>query len=366
MYNKVEKNVLKQSLKRRKTMKLGNKIRQMRSNVGYTQERLASLIGVSAQAISKWENEISMPDITLLPNIAEVFGISIDELFDLTVEQKMKRIDNRLEIVEELSPETFKEYEIFLNEQLQAGADRCSVLTLLANLYHHRMEADSRRVSKYGREAILLDPAQKKCQWMLSKAEGQAIWDWNVANHSSAIDFYKRAIEADKETPKSSMSYYYLLDNLLADNRTKEAKEYLDAFSKLPSANPVMIESYEAYIALLEHDVEKADAIIASYETNHSDDPIYIFEAAQYYARKCDYAKAIELYERYWDMEKPPRFTDPMQAVAVIYGILGKKDMAIKAYDRLLDCLRDEWGYSKEDKPYIEAEREKMAILSEK
>ena len=83
-------------------MKINEKIRQMRKNSGLTQEQLAGRLGVSAQSISKWENEVSMPDITLLPLIAEIFGITIDELFDITVEQKINRIENRIEIKEEL------------------------------------------------------------------------------------------------------------------------------------------------------------------------------------------------------------------------------------------------------------------------
>ena len=49
----------------------------MRKSTGLTQEQLATKLGVSAQSVSKWENEISMPDISLLPDIAEAFGISI-------------------------------------------------------------------------------------------------------------------------------------------------------------------------------------------------------------------------------------------------------------------------------------------------
>lgn len=60
-------------------MKISDKIKQMRKKAGFTQEQLASRLGVSAQSISKWENEVSMPDITLLPLIAEIFGITIDE-----------------------------------------------------------------------------------------------------------------------------------------------------------------------------------------------------------------------------------------------------------------------------------------------
>ena len=159
-------------------MKIGDKIKQMRKKAGFTQEQLASRLGVSAQSISKWENEVSMPDITLLPLIAEIFGITIDELFDITVEQKLNRIENRIEIKEELPQSEFEEYEVFLSDRLNSS-DRFRALSLLAHLYHHRMEADSRRVSKFAREAIMLDPAKKECQWLLDKAEGQVMWDWN-------------------------------------------------------------------------------------------------------------------------------------------------------------------------------------------
>lgn len=347
-------------------MKIGNKIRQMRKKAGYTQEQLAEKLGVTAQSISKWETEISMPDISLLPFIAEAFGISIDELFDLTIEQKIKRIQNRIEIEEELSEQTFKEYESFLKAQLSEGKNRIEILSLLASLYHHRMEADCRRVSKYGREAILLDPAKKNCQWLLVKAEGHAVWDWNVSNHSSAIDFYKDAIAADKIAPKSPLPYYYLIDNLLADNRLSEAEYYINEMAKLPAAKSVLVEVYAAYLSLLRHNVEQANKIIDACVAEHPDNSDALFEAAQYYARQCEYDKAIELYERAWAVEKTPRFTDALQGIAAIYKIRGDKQLVSMTYDRLLECLKTEWGYSPEDLPYAEVVREKMLSLKEK
>lgn len=59
---------------------LGSRITQKRKTLGYTQEELAEKVGVSAQAVSKWENDISCPDISLLPNLAKVLGITTDEL----------------------------------------------------------------------------------------------------------------------------------------------------------------------------------------------------------------------------------------------------------------------------------------------
>lgn len=62
-------------------MPLGNKIAFYRKKQNITQEALARQLGVTNQAVSKWESDHSCPDVMLLPKIAEVFGISIDELF---------------------------------------------------------------------------------------------------------------------------------------------------------------------------------------------------------------------------------------------------------------------------------------------
>ena len=59
---------------------LGKRIAALRKQKGLTQEQLAEKVGVSAQAVSKWENDISCPDITLLPLLADLFDVSVDEL----------------------------------------------------------------------------------------------------------------------------------------------------------------------------------------------------------------------------------------------------------------------------------------------
>ena len=60
---------------------IGRTIQCLRKAKGVTQEKMAQQIGVTFQAISKWENEYTLPDIMLLPAIAEYFGVSIDDLF---------------------------------------------------------------------------------------------------------------------------------------------------------------------------------------------------------------------------------------------------------------------------------------------
>ena len=188
-------------------MNIGNKIKQLRIKAGLTQEQLAGSLSLSAQSVSKWETGVTMPDISLLPLISKELGVTIDELFDLTVDQKLQRIERRLDIEEEFPDSVFREYESFLKNQSEENADRGRILYLLAYLYHHRMESDARKVSKYAREKILMSPEKKECQWFLSRSEGAVVWDWNIYNHSSTIDFYKSVIESDRIEPKTPMPY---------------------------------------------------------------------------------------------------------------------------------------------------------------
>ena len=60
---------------------IGENIRRYRNENKMTQEEFGKLLGISAQAISKWENEKNYPDIVLLPDIAQVMGIQVGSFF---------------------------------------------------------------------------------------------------------------------------------------------------------------------------------------------------------------------------------------------------------------------------------------------
>ena len=72
---------------------LGNKITENRKRKGLTQEELATQLNVSAQAVSKWENDLSIPDLPILIALADLFNLSLD---DLIREQKQE-----VQVVEE-------------------------------------------------------------------------------------------------------------------------------------------------------------------------------------------------------------------------------------------------------------------------
>lgn len=65
---------------------IGKEIAERRKAMGMTQDQLAERLGVTKQAVSKWENELCYPDITMLPELANIFGCTIDALFGLARE----------------------------------------------------------------------------------------------------------------------------------------------------------------------------------------------------------------------------------------------------------------------------------------
>ena len=340
-------------------MELDKKIRQLRFKAGLTQEQLAEKLRIGAQSVSKWENAVALPDISLLPLLAEVFGVSIDDLFGLTTEQRLNRIENRLDLEAELPQDVFREYEDFLTSQLDAEAYRDRATELMAYLHWHRMNAAAERVRRFAKESIRANPGKKGCQWMLQMAEGHAAWDWNIANHARAIEFYRALAEAN---PGQRLPFYYLLDNLIADHRAAEAERYLDRLCRQEDADPVITEVYRAHIALARFDEPAADAIMARLAEKYPDDDRFLFEAAQYYAGKCDYEKAIAHYELAFQRDaRRPRFMDALQGIAQIQEIMGDYRKAADTWGRIVDLLRNEWGFT-EEAELRDAESEKARL----
>ena len=83
-------------------LNLGQKIRELRQRDGRTQETLAEAIGVTSQAVSRWEANGGYPDMEMVPAIAHYFGVSIDELFGYNNERSQK-INMLIEKIENMN-----------------------------------------------------------------------------------------------------------------------------------------------------------------------------------------------------------------------------------------------------------------------
>lgn len=68
----------------------GQRFSRFRKNKGLTQEDVATKINITAQAVSKWENDISLPDVLILPELSDLLGVSLDELLGKEVIKPME------------------------------------------------------------------------------------------------------------------------------------------------------------------------------------------------------------------------------------------------------------------------------------
>ena len=102
------------------SINLGEKLKSLRKEKNISQEKLAQYLNVSFQAVSKWENSSTYPDIELLPELARFFGITVDEL--LGAEQ----IDEK---------KLYEEYEARAAEIYRNG-DISKTLPIWQEVYH--------------------------------------------------------------------------------------------------------------------------------------------------------------------------------------------------------------------------------------
>ena len=73
-------------------MSIGQNIKRLRRNAEMTQEELAEMLSVSSQAVSRWETDSAMPDISFIPALAGIFGVSADELLEIDVARLQERV----------------------------------------------------------------------------------------------------------------------------------------------------------------------------------------------------------------------------------------------------------------------------------
>ena len=323
-------------------MEIGKRIRQLRTNKGVTQEDLATALGVSNQAVSRWETGVTMPDISLLPSIALFFGVTIDEIFSPSPEEKLERLRRRFYYTEDyLSDDEFKSALSFLKEQEGVYDDTAEIWHLLAQLYLNRIEKDRKFVDKYAKKAMRLDADKSFCVRFLTDSEHAVASDWDYANHSKTISFLKEMVG---RFPDVMRYYCALIYNLIADRRVKEAEEYIAEFERRFDDKKEWVPIFRAKLALA--DFRKDDAVAIMEETYrlYPDDEGTVFDIAGFYGEICEYEKAIEYYQKSYELLDPPRMYDALVGVARTYEIMGRYDEAIAAWEKVKENIENDWG----------------------
>lgn len=341
-------------------IELGNKIRQLRLRKGITQDTLAKALNVSFQTVSKWENNVAMPDIQLLPEIAVYFGCTMDDLFSLSEQAQFERIENMLDMQAAISGEEFAQAERFLTDKLSSDGSKSNALRLLAELYNHKADSLRKTAELYAREALELEPELKQNHNNLQRAQQGTVPDWDFANHSRRIAYYQAFV---KKNPNYTSGYLWLMDELIADGRLDEAEAVLEKMGSLDDS--CRVPFYRGKIAWARGEHQKAEGIWEKMLSDHGDEWLSYANMADAMAYACRYDAAIACYQKAFALQPSPKFLDAQITAAHIYEIQGDYDAAIASCREQLAVLKTEWNITEgREVEQIHQEIERLQNLS--
>jgi len=312
-------------------MYIGKQIKRLRQEKNVTQDVLADYLGLSAQAISKWENEVTAPDIGLLPAISIFFGVKIDELFRLPSESHFDRIENMFFNEREISEENFRYAETFLNEQLEDNQNHARALGDLAHLYNHRANSLHQTAELYAKKVLELEPDTHSHHVALWDACHAVCGDEHFDNHFEVIEYYKNFLDRN---PNNRRALITLVENMLADKRYVDAIGYIDQLK-----GDHVYHIYSGDVALAGGDLDKALSHWDQASQNHPGVwQVHCSKADRYY-RLGKKELAIKDYEKAMEVQSGDIMIDPLLSLAQLYETDCAYDKAIQILERQIDIL---------------------------
>lgn len=292
-------------------IRIGAKIAAKRRGKGVTQEELASFLGVSKPAVSKWESDQSYPDITLLPELAAYFNMTVDEL--LGYEPQMSKEDVRsmyASLCKAFASERFESAYAKCQEYAKKYYSCWSVQFYVAVLYVNHAALSGERMQDVIREAIRLFE--------------------RVANEGSDLSLARQAV--------GLQSYCYLVLN-----QPVNAIDLLeDVEEPLMDRRPLLVKAYQ-----MKGDLKKARSILQGYIYTLLTGVVgAIPDFMGVYAD--DPAKAKEGLEKIIDMGgvfglesmHPAIYLSAYLAAAQVFVMQDKKEDGLKMLEKYVRILR--------------------------
>lgn len=337
------------------TIEIGRQIKNLRIEKGVTQEELANYLGISYQAVSKWENNVTAPDIELLPKLSIYFGVTIDELFVIPCEVQLERIENMLYNERIISAEVFTYAVNFLENTIKDDPKNAKAYYLLGALYNHRAENDNKKASIYIKEALKYEPYVKDYHCALIHAEKGIFGDEYYNRHDDLIKYY------EEFTAKHSnywSGHLFYLDQLIGDGHYDKARNVLKHVRKLKHTSLDFM--YEGDIELQLGNVDKAKELWDQGVKEFPKSWTAYISRGDRRVKLGYYEEALKDYEKSMELQEKPRIVDPLEFMAKIYEKLGKYEKAQEVLQQEISILQDEYNiFSGEmiDKPKREIER---------
>ena len=322
-------------------MEIGNQIKQLRQRRGITQEALAQQFGLTAQAVSKWECGSAAPDIELLPSLSAFFGVTIDELFALSDDTRMERIQNMIWDVRYLNPADVENERQFLLEKAAREPENGRPHELLADLENHLAGEHREKAAEYAKEALRRDPNLREAHASLVEAMNGQCGDWYAANHHKLINFYQDFVAKHSDNWRG---YLWLMDQLLDDFRFEEARDCWAHFAKIDKTYRTPL--YEGKLHWYAGDRDGAMEIWQKMQQDFPEEWCVWLSMGDVMAQSANYEEAKHFYRRALDTMAPPRYVDGLESIAQICELQGDISGAIAALEEELTVFAEEWNFT--------------------
>ncbi len=203
---------------------LAENIKKYRISQSLTQEQLADAVGVSPQAVSRWENSSSYPDITMLPGLANIFGISIDTLIGADIERKQQEIEKALKYNSVLHREgKHHESEAFIRNKLKQYPDSAELTYQLAYALSkfaadniEQQQALDKEIESLCKRAIHLDNGS----WITYASKQMLCLRYNKQGS------HEKAIEIADSMPTWWVSREFLMQYVMPEDEAAQQRQY--------------------------------------------------------------------------------------------------------------------------------------------
>ena len=268
---------------------IGGNIKKLRAEKGVTQEQLAEHLSITYQSVSKWENNVTSPDLYLIPVIADYFGVTIDELFQPNM-QGYKNKAARL-------------FAFYSHRRTKQNFDRADAEfeKLIAegkpdaDDYHNYGMLNQFRAQDLNQKAE--EDLNKSIEMGNTNAEGQLSYLLvTLGRNQETIDRYEQAVKTD---PKRLLNWYGLIHAYAESDPEKALQIAQTCLRKFPGDAGLLFKC--GYICKKSGKFEEAEQYFNESIENNPKDASSYYNRALMYADLKQYEKAIWGWEQVID-----------------------------------------------------------------
>ena len=238
---------------------IGQKIRELRRRDGRTQEALAEALGVTSQAISRWEANGGYPDMEMLPAIANYFHISIDELFGYNSdrEEKIKSIldqagrvrkNQGFTLIKGYISEEFRECIDMLRTAANEFPNEPRILLRLADMLHLWGFNEQGVVANYNNEAGFL-------MYDTELHSTNAYWQ-------EALTVYEKLLKSNPSAEEREMAIRGMVPLYCRMGKFKEAKELAEAQNSISICKEVLLPLATQGEEMMQYEGQRITALL--------------------------------------------------------------------------------------------------------